>query len=124
MSDRRQMFYMLANVHHQIATGEVLPPPDRFWYYLLVLPFGIQHTAASFQLELEHLVSRKVPRSAILSGMAGTNVPTLCTFLEILSGSDLKYNSDDVDCSAPPCMCYHIDGEVLADEAPELTTLD
>ena len=24
MSDHRQMFYMLANVHHQIATGEVL----------------------------------------------------------------------------------------------------
>jgi hypothetical protein len=30
MSDRRQMFYMLANVHHQITTGEVLPPPDHF----------------------------------------------------------------------------------------------
>jgi hypothetical protein len=30
MSDRRQMFYMLANIHHQIATGEVLSPPDRF----------------------------------------------------------------------------------------------
>jgi hypothetical protein len=30
MSDRRQMFYMLANVHHQIATGEVLSPPNRF----------------------------------------------------------------------------------------------
>ena len=35
------MFYMLANVHHQIATGEVLPPPKHFWYYLLDLPFGI-----------------------------------------------------------------------------------
>ena len=41
MSDRRQMFYMLANVHHQIATSEVLLPPDCFWYYLLDLPFGI-----------------------------------------------------------------------------------
>jgi hypothetical protein len=29
------MFYMLGNVHHQITTDEVLPPPDRFWYYLL-----------------------------------------------------------------------------------------
>jgi hypothetical protein len=28
------MFYMLANIHHQIATDEVLPPLDRFWYYL------------------------------------------------------------------------------------------
>jgi hypothetical protein len=43
------MFYMLANIHHQIATSEVLPPPDRFyWYYLLDLPFGIQNAAASF----------------------------------------------------------------------------
>ena len=41
MSDRLQMFYMLANVHHQIATSEVLLPPDCFWYYLLDLPFGI-----------------------------------------------------------------------------------
>ena len=49
------MFYILANVHHQIATGEVLPPPDRFWYYLSDLSFGIQNAAASFQLELEHL---------------------------------------------------------------------
>jgi len=24
------MFYMLANVHHQITTDEVLPPSDRF----------------------------------------------------------------------------------------------
>jgi hypothetical protein len=30
VSDRRQMFYMLANVHHQITTGEVLSLPDRF----------------------------------------------------------------------------------------------
>jgi hypothetical protein len=42
------MFYMLANVHNQITTGEVLPPPDRFWYYLPDLPFGIKNTAASF----------------------------------------------------------------------------
>ena len=46
------------------------------------------------------------------------------TFLEILLGSDLEYHSDDIDCSAPPCMCYHIDGEVLAEEALELTSLD
>jgi hypothetical protein len=35
------MFYMLANVHHQITTSEVLPLPDRFWYYLPDLSFGI-----------------------------------------------------------------------------------
>ena len=45
------MFYMLANVHHQIATGEVLSPPYRLWYYLPDLPFGIQNVAVSFQLE-------------------------------------------------------------------------
>jgi hypothetical protein len=29
--DRRQMFNVLANVHHRIATVEVLSLPDRFW---------------------------------------------------------------------------------------------
>ena len=48
MLDHRQMFYMLANIHHQIATIEVLPPHDRFWYYLPDQPFGIQNVAASF----------------------------------------------------------------------------
>jgi hypothetical protein len=35
------MFYMLANIYHQITAGEMLPPPDRFWYYLPNLPFRI-----------------------------------------------------------------------------------
>lgn len=35
------MFYMLADVHYQITTGELLPLLDRFWYYLLDLPYGI-----------------------------------------------------------------------------------
>jgi hypothetical protein len=35
------MFYMLANVHHQITASEVLPSSDRFWYYLPDLPFRI-----------------------------------------------------------------------------------
>jgi hypothetical protein len=48
MPDRCKIFYMLANVHHQIATGEVFSSPDRFWYYLSDLPFGIQNVAASF----------------------------------------------------------------------------
>jgi hypothetical protein len=30
VSDHRQMFYMLANVYHHIATGVVLPMPDYF----------------------------------------------------------------------------------------------
>jgi hypothetical protein len=42
------MFYMLANIHHQIATSEALPLLERFWYYLPDLPFGIQNAAASF----------------------------------------------------------------------------
>ena len=69
------MFYMLANVHHQITTGEVLPLAERFLYYLPDQPFRIQNTATCFQLELEHLISREVPRSTILSSVAGTDVP-------------------------------------------------
>jgi hypothetical protein len=42
------MFYMLASVHHQISTSEVLSPPERFWYYLPDLPYGIQNAAVSF----------------------------------------------------------------------------
>jgi hypothetical protein len=78
----------------------------------------------SFQKELEHLISREEPRSAILSSAVGTDVPSLHTFLEILSGNDLEYDSDDIDCYAPPRMCYHIDGEVLVKEAPGLTPSD
>jgi hypothetical protein len=39
---------MLANVHHQITTSEVLQPPDHFWNYLLDLPFKIQNAVAFF----------------------------------------------------------------------------
>jgi hypothetical protein len=46
------------------------------------------------------------------------------TFLKILSGNDPKYDSDNIDCYAPPRMCYHIDGEDPIEEAPELTPLD
>lgn len=55
------MFYMLGNVHYQITTGKVLSSHDRFWYYLTGLLFRIQNAAASFQLELEHLVSQEAP---------------------------------------------------------------
>jgi hypothetical protein len=48
VSERCQMFYMLANVHHQITTNEVLLLPYHFWYYLPNLPFEIQNAAASF----------------------------------------------------------------------------
>ena len=46
----------------------------------------------------------------------------LCIFLEILSRNSTKYNSGDIDCYVLPHMCYYIDGEVPADEAPELTS--
>jgi len=84
----------------------VLLSPDRFWYYLLDPPFGIQNVVASFQLELEHLVSHGAPRSAILSSATGVDVPSLQTFLEILSGNGPEYDSDDIEYYAPPCMCY------------------
>jgi hypothetical protein len=118
------MFYMLANVRQQITMGEVLPPPDCVWYYLPDLTFGIQNAVVSFQLELERLVSRNTLRGGIPSGAAGVDVPSLRTFLEILSGNGLEYDSDDIDHYVPPCMCYHIDGEVPPEEAPKLTPPD
>jgi hypothetical protein len=75
-------------------------------------------------MELEHLISHEVPRSAILFGVEGIDVPSLRTFLEILSGNSPEHDSDNIDCYASPRMCYHIDGEVLAEEAPGLTPLD
>ena len=98
------MFYMLANVHHQVTTREVLLLPNHFWYYLQDLPFRIQNMVVSFQLDLEHLISCEAPRSVILSGVAGTDIPSLCAFLEILLGNGPEYNSDDIDCYALPCM--------------------
>jgi hypothetical protein len=56
--------------------------------------------------------------------MAGTDVLSLRTFLEILSGNGPKNDSDDIDCYALPYMCYHIDGKVLAEEALELKPPD
>ena len=70
-------------------------------------------------MELEHLVSYEVLWSAILSSMAGADVPSPHTFLKILSGNGPEYDSNDVDCYAPPCVRYHIDSEALVGEAPE-----
>jgi hypothetical protein len=80
--------------------------------------------AASFQLELEHIVSHDAPQSTTLSGAVGTDIPSLRTFLEILSWNDPEYDSDDINYNAPPRMSYHIDGEDLAEEEPGLTLLD
>jgi hypothetical protein len=56
--------------------------------------------------------------------MAGTDVPSLRVFLEILSGNGLEYDSDDIDYNDPPCMCYHIDGEVQPEEVPRFMPPD
>jgi hypothetical protein len=45
MLERRGMFYMLANIHHQIVAEDELPPPHCFWYVLPNLPYGIQNAA-------------------------------------------------------------------------------
>jgi hypothetical protein len=58
-------------------------------------------------MELEHLISHEAPQSIILSGMAEIDVPSLCTFLEILLGNSLEYDSDDIDCCASPHMLPH-----------------
>ena len=42
------MFYILTKVHYQIAACEVLPPPNRFWYYMPYLLYRIQNMAAVF----------------------------------------------------------------------------
>jgi hypothetical protein len=65
-----------------------------------------------------------VLRNTILSGTAGADIPSLHSFLEVLSGNGSEYNSDDIDYYALTCMCYHIDGEVPPEEAPKLTPLD
>ena len=75
-------------------------------------------------MELEHLISREAPQSAILSDAAGTDVPSPHAFLEFLSRSDSGYDSDSIDYGAPPHMCYNIDGEVLPVEAPGLMPSD
>jgi hypothetical protein len=77
-----------------------------------------------FQLELDHLINREALRSIILSGAAGTDVPSLHTFLEVLSGNDLKYNSDDIDYDFPPHVSYHIDSEIQPEGVPGLTPSD
>jgi hypothetical protein len=51
-------------------------------------------------------------------------VPSLRAFLEILLGNGPEYDSDDINCYTPSCMCYHINGEDPPEEAPELTSQD
>jgi hypothetical protein len=64
-----------------------------------------------------------VPWSTIPSG-AGTDIPSLRTFLEILSENGPEYDSDDIDYNTLPRMCYHIDGKNLTKEAPRLMPPD
>ena len=54
----------------------------------------------------------------------GDRRPSLRSFLEVLTGNALEYDSDGIDCYALPHMCFHIDGEDAAKEAPELTPSD
>ena len=54
----------------------------------------------------------------------GTDVPSLRTFLKILSGNGPEYDFDDIDCYALPHKCYHINGEIPTKEGPKLTPLD
>ena len=39
-------------------------------------------------------------------------------------GNGLEYDSNDIDYDAPPCMCYHVDGDDHAEKAPRLTPPD
>ena len=61
MSDHHRMFYMLANIHHQVTWGKALPLPNHFRYNLLDLPSRVWRVAESFQMVLQHLVIDKAP---------------------------------------------------------------
>ena len=52
-------------------------------------------------LVLEHLISHEAPRNIILSGVVGTDVPSLHAFLEDLSVNRPEYDSNDIDYDAP-----------------------
>ena len=73
---------------------------------------------------MEQLVSREAPRIIILSGAAGTDVPSLRNFLEILSGFGPEYDSNDAYDFSPPRECFIIDDGAGTDTAPELMPLD
>jgi hypothetical protein len=61
-----------------------------------------------------------------LSSLApwGADVPSLCTFLEILLGNSLEYNSDDIGYYAPPRMRYYTNDEVSTGKVTKLTPPD
>ena len=75
----------------------------------------------SFQLELEHLISHEASWSILVSGVAGTDVPSLHAFLKVLLGNRPEYDFNGIDYDASPRMCYHVDFDDLAKEEPKLT---
>jgi hypothetical protein len=50
----------------------------------------------------------------------GTNVPSLRTFFEILSGNYTVYDSDNIDYHSPCHLCFHINGDGPIDNPPKL----
>lgn len=56
-----------------------------------------------------------MPCGVILLGTAGTNVPSLHNFLEILSGNGPEYASNNTGYFSPSCECYFI-----GDKAPTM----
>jgi len=52
------------------------------------------------------------------------NVPSLRTFLEILTRNGPEYNSNNNDYYGLPRMCYHINGKDLDKEVPKITPPD
>jgi hypothetical protein len=77
-----------------------------------------------FYLILEHLVSREAPRGVILSGTAGTDVSSLCTFLKILSGVGPEYDSDEANGYSPGRKCFHIYGDQVINNNVKVTPPD
>jgi hypothetical protein len=77
------------------------------------------------QLELERLVSQKALHGVVLLGDTMTDVPSLCTFLEIFSRVDLEYDFDeanDYSLAQHTSFCLHWDK--VADDDVEVMALD
>lgn len=70
-------------------------------------------------------MSQKELHGVILLGDTMTDVPSLCTFLEIFSGVDLEYDFDEVDdYSSARHTSFHLHWDKVADDDVEVMALD
>ena len=72
----------------------------------------------------EHLINREALWSIILFGVAGTDVPSLHAFLEVISENGQEYDSDHAGNYSPLHECFLISDEHATDTASKLMPLD